>query len=105
MTTTLEQEPLVTRASRAPAIGLALAAILVAGGAADFLDWATSVALERLAVFGLVPGSWTRGIASRIPTGCRVIVRAHQNPIASRYAHRVHEALASRCEVIVRAAQ
>jgi hypothetical protein len=79
--------------------------VIVAGGAADFLDWATSVALEKPAVFGLVPGSWTRDIASRIPTGSRVIVRAHQNPIAGRYAHRVQDFLAPRCQVIVRTAQ
>ena len=79
--------------------------VIVAGGAADYLDWATSVALEQVAVFGIVPGSWTRDVAGRIPTGSRVIVRAHQNPITGRYAHRVQDFLLPRCEVVVRTAQ
>lgn len=78
--------------------------VIIAGGAADYLDWATSVAEHSPAVFGIVPGSWTPKLAARIPAGSRVIVRAHANPIAGRYAHHVQSALAKTCEVIVRTA-
>src|SRR5262249_11032321 len=78
--------------------------IVIAGGAADYLEWASSLLTDGPAVFGIVPGSWSREIAERIPLGTRVIVRAHANPITSRYAHRVQAALDGRCEVIVRTA-
>jgi hypothetical protein len=78
--------------------------VIIAGGAVDFLEWSTSVRAEGPAVLGIVPGSWTTAIADRIPDGSRVVVRAHQNPITGRYAHRVAEALQSRCEVIIRTA-
>jgi len=78
--------------------------VIIAGGAADYLDWATSVAEHSPAVFGIVPGSWTPKLAARIPPGSRVIVRAHANPIAGRYAHHVQSALEKTCEVIVRTA-
>ena len=78
--------------------------VIIAGGAADFLDWASAIAESAPAVLGIIPGSWTRELAARIPPGSRVIVRAHANPIASRYAHRVQDALGKRCEVIVRTA-
>ena len=76
--------------------------VIVTGGAVDFLEWSTAVRGQGPAVLGIVPGSWTEAIANRIPDGTRIVVRAHRNPIAGRYAHRVQEALASRCEVIVR---
>ena len=76
--------------------------VIIAGGAIDFLDWATSVPSQSPAVLGIVTGSWTRRIAERIPAGARVIVRAHRNPITGRYAHKVSDHLADRCEVIVR---
>jgi hypothetical protein len=78
--------------------------VIIAGGAADYLDWATSVAEHSPAVFGIVPGSWTSKLAARIPPGSRVIVRAHANPITGRYAHHVQTALEKTCEVIVRTA-
>ena len=78
--------------------------IVISGGAADFLDWASASALTPAAIFGIVPGSWSRHFANRIPDGCRVIVRAFENPITGRYAHRLSEALTPRCEVIVRTA-
>jgi hypothetical protein len=78
--------------------------VVIAGGAVDFLEWSTAVRGEGPAVLGIVPGSWTTAIADRIPDGCRVVVRAHANPITARYAHRMHEALHSRCEVIIRTA-
>jgi len=78
--------------------------VIIAGGAADYLDWATAVAHHSPAVFGIVPGSWTPKLAARIPAGSRVIVRAHANPIAGRYAHHVQSALENTCEVIVRTA-
>ena len=78
--------------------------VIITGGAADFLEWASAVADGAPAVLGIIPGSWSRELASRIPRGSRVIVRAHANPIASRYAHRVQDALGRRCEVIVKTA-
>ena len=78
--------------------------VIIAGGAADFLEWASAVAEAAPAVLGIIPGSWTRELAARIPAGSRVIVRAYANPIASRYAHRVQDALGRRCEVIVKTA-
>jgi hypothetical protein len=78
--------------------------VILTGGAVDFLEWSSAVRGQGPAVLGIVPGSWTEQVASRIPDGTRIVVRAHKNPIAGRYAHRVQEALASRCEVIVRTA-
>src|SRR5262249_36159341 len=54
--------------------------ITVAGGAADFLDWATSYGDPSPAVLGMIPGTWTHEMAARVPAGYRIIVRAHQNP-------------------------
>jgi len=76
--------------------------ITVAGGAADFLDWATSYGDPSPAVLGMIPGTWTHDMAARVPAGYRIIVRAHQNPIAQRYAQRISELLGRRCNVVVR---
>ena len=78
--------------------------VIIAGGAIDFLEWSAAVQIQAAAVLGIVPGSWTDELAARIPDGCRVMVRAHSNPITGRYAHRVQAALHRRCEVIIRTA-
>ena len=84
--------------------GISWRTVIIAGGAADFFEWASAVAAGVPAVLGIIPGSWTRDLAARIPRGSRVIVRAFANPIASRYAHRVQDSLGRRCEVIVKTA-
>src|SRR5205823_2135018 len=50
--------------------------VMMAGGAGDYLEWASSIEDDGPAVFGLIPGSWTGQLAGRVPRGCRVIVRA-----------------------------
>ena len=91
----------VLESSRWPE-GHAWRTVIIAGGAVDFLQWASTVASAAPAVFGLVTGSWTGRIASRIPEGSRVIVRAHANPITERYALLITQHLKGRCEVIIR---
>src|SRR5205823_14379369 len=76
--------------------------VTVAGGAVDFLEWATSYRDPAPAVLGMIPGTWTSDMAGRIPDGYRIIVRTHENPIAQRYAERITEMLGTRCNVVVR---
>ena len=76
--------------------------VIIAGGALDYLEWSSAIGTQGVVVLGLIPGSWNEELASRIPDGTRVIVRAHSNPVARRYAHRVEESPRGRCEVVVR---
>ena len=76
---------------------------VVVGGAADFLEWASSFPTWNApVVLGMVPGTWTPELAARIPSETRVIVRVFRNPITERYAHRLQLLLGQRCEVIVK---
>lgn len=73
--------------------------IVVAEGEPDFLTWATAFSdgdLTAPAVIGVVAGSWTDQIATRIPDGSRVIVRTHHDDAGETYAESVFRTLARR---------
>jgi hypothetical protein len=76
--------------------------LVVTEGEPDFLVWATrfSDADERAPiVLGIGSGSWTDALASRIPSGSRVIIRTDHDPAGDRYAEQVRASLATRCDV------
>jgi hypothetical protein len=77
--------------------------IVVTEGEPDFLTWGTrfSDADETApAVLGVVSGSWTSAIASRLPDGARVIIRTHLDEPGEKYAQAVHESLRGRCTLL-----
>ena len=77
--------------------------IIVAEGEPDFLTWATrfSDADETApAVLGVVSGSWTSGIAERLPDGARVTIRTDPDDAGERYACAVFESLRGRCTIL-----
>jgi len=79
--------------------------IIVTEGEPDFLTWATAFPDAHLtapAVVGIVAGSWTEGVAARIPDGSRVIVRTHHDEAGEAYAGAVLAALAQRRATVVR---
>lgn len=51
------------------------------------------------AVFGVVSGSWSEGIANRIPAGSVVAVWTHLDAKGDSYAETIRRSLAERCEV------
>lgn len=51
------------------------------------------------AVFGVVSGSWSDGIAERIPTGSVVAVWTHLDAKGDSYAETIRRSLTGRCEV------
>lgn len=78
-----------------------LARLIVCEGEPDFLTIATRYhdALEaHPAVLGLVSGSWTAEVASRVPCGS-VVVATHHDEAGDRYARLVLESLKARCQV------
>jgi hypothetical protein len=77
--------------------------VVVTEGEPDFLTWATraSDASETApAVLGLVAGSWTDEIATRVPDGARVALRTHEDEAGEVYARRVAETLRGRCVLV-----
>lgn len=86
--------------------------VLIAEGVPDFLTlaiWAkrwraTPAAADTvLVVFGTYSGGWTQGIADRLPTGARVILRNHSDKGGCGYRDEISETLwARRCAVEVR---
>jgi DNA primase len=75
---------------------------VVVEGEPDFVTWATrfSDANETAtAVFGIVAGSWTDQMATRIPDGTRVLLRTDADAAGDRMAEAVRASLADRCHV------
>lgn len=70
--------------------------VVVCEGEPDWLSWATR---GTWATFGLVAGSWTSAIAARIPDGCRVALRLHDDEAGQKYADVVRRSLAGRCRL------
>lgn len=71
------------------------------------IDWLTFVHLDAedcradgvhgfTAVFGIQAGSWTRDVASRIPSGSVVRVRTHDDDAGRKYADQIEAALSER---------
>ena len=77
--------------------------VVIAEGLPDFLSWATNYSeadADAPAVFGVTSGSWSAGLASRIPECCRVIVATHLDRAGDRYAARIAETFSGRqCEL------
>lgn len=81
--------------------------VVIAEGEPDFLSFA--IDKNRLnqaissrsthAVFGVVSGSWSAGIAGRIPTGSVVAIWTHLDPKGDSYAETIRKSFAGRCEV------
>lgn len=74
----------------------------VVEGVGDFLRMAThhgsGVGLERApAVFGLMKGSWTEGLAAGVPLGARVCVAPHADEAGEQLMNRVADSLRERC--------
>lgn len=80
---------------------------VIAEGEPDFLSFATDENRRRQAlssgtthaVFGVVSGSWSSGIAERIPPGSTVAIWTHLDAKGDSYAETIRKSLAGRCEV------
>lgn len=80
---------------------------VIAEGEPDFLSFCIderrmnqiSASGTTYAVFGVVSGSWSDGIAERIPTGSVVAVWTHPDAKGDSYAETIRRSLAGRCEV------
>ena len=70
--------------------------VVVVEGEPDFLTRST---LSPEPCIGIGSGAWTEELARRIPTGCEVIVRTHNDDAGDRYADRVVDSLAGRCKL------
>ena len=76
---------------------------VVAEGEPDFLTWATrwvDYNMDAPAVLGVVSGSWTQGIADRIPTGSELVIRTHLDTAGHAYAKKIKDTLAGRCKLL-----
>lgn len=81
--------------------------VLIAEGETDWWTLATHpdrfVRAEQdgktYATFGIVAGSWTPAIASRFPTGARVVVWTDLDDAGDRYAETIRASLAPRCRL------
>lgn len=67
--------------------------LVVTEGEPDTLSWST---MTEDAVLGVLSGSWTDDFAARIPDGCRVVIRTHNDAAGDRYAEQVARSLAGR---------
>jgi hypothetical protein len=78
--------------------------LIVAEGVPDFL---TDVSIygeweSAPAVLGVLSGAWSMQVADRIPSGCRVVIRTHNDEAGMKYRREVAESLCHRCLVEVR---
>ena len=76
--------------------------LVVAEGLPDFLLWASRFSDSREyapAVIGVISGSWTRELESRIPDATRIALRFHRDEAGRKYASQVSRELRARCEV------
>jgi hypothetical protein len=78
--------------------------VVIAEGDVDFLLWVTEPADSddlAQAVFGIANTSWTDEIASRVPDGTTVTIRAHDDRPGREYARTIGRSLHPRCDVRV----
>ena len=77
--------------------------IVIAEGVPDFLtDASVFGEWERApATLGIISGAWSADVAARIPDGCRVVIRAHDDDAGRRYRQQIGESLHARCRVEV----
>jgi hypothetical protein len=77
--------------------------VLVVEGEPDFLTYSThwsDSASAPPAVLGVWSGSWSQGIADRIPSGTQVAIRTHADDAGERYAEHIARTLAGRCTLV-----
>ncbi|TAH34302.1 MAG: hypothetical protein EYC70_15235 [Planctomycetota bacterium] len=76
--------------------------VVISEGDPDFLMRASSqpeYIPEGPAHFGIVAGSWSAALASRIPDGSRVALWTHQDSAGDRYAAEIVATLSGRCKL------
>jgi hypothetical protein len=76
--------------------------IVICEGEPDFLTWASAYSDgDELApaVLGVVSGSWTGNIASRIPDNAQVLIGTHNDTKGDSYAREIGKTLAHRADV------
>jgi hypothetical protein len=77
--------------------------VVITEGEPDFLTWATRFPAPdpaAPAVLGVVAGSWTETMASRIPDRTRVIIRTDHDRAGEQYAAAIYRTLTGRCTVL-----
>lgn len=77
--------------------------VVITEGEPDYLTWATRFPDAdpiAPAVLGVVMGSWTEAMASRIPSGARVTIRTDHDDTGERYAALIYRTLTGRCTVL-----
>lgn len=77
--------------------------LVIAEGVPDYLTDASVFGEweQAPATLGVISGAWSADIAARIPDGCRVIIRTHDDEAGRRYRHQIGESLHTRCHVEV----
>jgi hypothetical protein len=70
--------------------------LAIVEGEPDFLTRASETNDLDTAVIGIVSGSWTPAFAARVPVGCTVAVRTHNDPAGDRYAAEIGRTLKPR---------
>jgi hypothetical protein len=76
--------------------------VVITEGEPDFLTWASRQGdghEQGPAVLGVVSGSWTEEIASRLPDEARIAVRTHRDAAGEEYARAIVATLGRRCRV------
>lgn len=78
--------------------------LMIAEGAPDFLScacaWGDAAEGSAPAVIGILAGSWTAGIASRVPDGTRTVIGVHHDRAGEKYCVAIIETLTDRCELL-----
>lgn len=77
--------------------------VVITEGEPDYLTWATRFPDSdptAPAVLGVVAGSWTDSMASRIPDRTRVIIRTDQDRAGEQYSEAIYRTLTGRCTVL-----
>lgn len=79
--------------------------IFIAEGGIDFLTIAThySDAEDYPAILGILAGSWSDELAQKIPPGCCVAIKTHEDEAGRRYRDRIAASIRSKCRVLVQA--
>jgi hypothetical protein len=75
--------------------------LLIVEGEPDFFTWACAVAADErmVGVVGVGSGWWSRGFAAKVPRGCRVVIRTHQDSAGDKYAADIGLTLARRAKL------
>lgn len=73
--------------------------VVIAEGEPDFLVWATRPTRAPIARLGIVTGSWTDAIASKVPSGAEVFVWTDRDAAGDAYAKTIWQTLRGRCFV------